>query len=113
MFVVDGGGQNAPLEREDADDGLESSGGSEQVPRHRLGRADRHAGRLLAEDRLDGLSFEFVVEWRGGAMGVHVSELAQRQSGIAYGRPHGARGTLTLRGGRGHVMGISGGSVSD
>src|SRR6266436_8828064 len=103
MLVIDGRRQNLPLEREDADDGLESSGGSEQVPRHRYGRADGHSGRVIAEYRLDGLGFEFVVEWRGSAVGVHVPELALRQSAVVDGRPHGPRCALTLGGRCGHM----------
>src|SRR5437773_4287168 len=113
MLVVDGGRKYLPLEREDANDRLQSSRGSEQVPGHRFGRADRLALCVVSEYRLDGLGFEFVVEGCGGAVRVHVSELAQRQAGIVDRRLHGPRGALTLRGRRGHMMGISGGSVTD
>src|SRR6266446_6985916 len=113
MLVVDGGGKHLPLEREDADDRFESSRGSEQMSRHRFCRADGHASSMIAEYRLDGLGFEFVVEWCGSAVGVHVSELAQRQSGIVDGSPHGPRCALTLGGRSGHMMGISRGSVTD
>src|SRR2546425_7116577 len=68
---------------------------------------------MVSEYRLDGLGFEFVVEWRGGAVGVHIPELAQWQSGIVNGRPHGPRCALTLGGRSGHMMGIRRCAVTD
>src|SRR3989442_13890570 len=68
---------------------------------------------MVPEYRFDGLGFEFVVEWCGSAVGVHITELGQRQSGIVNGGPHGPRCTLTLGGRSGHMMGISRGSVTD
>src|SRR5439155_15051705 len=53
VLVVDGRGKHLGLEDESGDARLQAARGPEQVARHRLGRADRHPTRVVAEDALE------------------------------------------------------------
>jgi len=105
--VVDRWGKFVPLQGEDADDRLEPPAAPRRCPVHRLRRADREFSSRVPRIPTDGLCFEFVVERRGGTVGVHISERFERQPRIPNGRPHGTRRHPHPRGGRRHVIGIS------
>ena len=60
--LVDRRRQDTFLHGHDGECRFERAGGAEQVPGHRLGRADRHIVGVLAECRLDRLRFELFVE---------------------------------------------------
>src|SRR5438045_718694 len=87
---VDGWWDAAGLEDLGAHESLEGAGGAHHVPGHALGRADRQLPSVVAEDRLDRIRLEFVVERRAGAVGVDVAHLFRTDIGAFERRPHGA-----------------------
>ena len=80
VLEVDRRRDDAVLDREHGGDRLDAAGRAEQVPGHRLGRADRDAPGVLAEDRLDRLGLDRVVELRRGAVRVDVVDLRRRRA---------------------------------
>ncbi len=99
-------------QRLDRGDGLDASGGAEQVADRRFGRGDRDLGPL-AEDRLDRVGFGAVVERGRGAVGVYVVDLGGLEPGVREGdldRPRRSRASGL---GRGQVVGVRGRSVAD
>jgi hypothetical protein len=68
------GGQDAVLQREHRDRGLEPAGGPEQVAVHRLGGGHRELVGVAAEHRADRLGLDRVGHGRG-AVGVDVADL--------------------------------------
>ena len=67
--------------------------------------------RVGAEDEPDGGSFDAVVHFGRGAVGVDVADLLRGEAGIAQGHAHGARGALG--GGLGDMAGVGGHAEAD
>src|SRR6185503_5399678 len=87
-LVVDRRRYDAVARGERADDELHGARGAQHVAGHRLGRTDRHALRVLAEDGLDRLRLVRVVGGRRRAVGVDVVDVGGRPAGILHGDAH-------------------------
>ena len=80
IVEIDRGRQDVVLDRLDAENELRRARRAEQVPGHRLGRADGQLLRVVAEDGLDRLGLGHVADRRRGAVGVDVIDLVQRDA---------------------------------
>ena len=95
------------MQREHGRDGLDTAGGAEQVPGHRLGGRHGQLPRVLAEDPLDGERLELVVVGRRGAVRVDVVDVGGREARVLQRAGHRARGAVALGIGRRHVMRVA------
>ena len=76
MTQIDGRRRDLLLQRQRSEYGFDATGGAQQVTGHRLGRADRHAARVIAEAVLDGDRLGDVAERCGGSVRVDVVDFA-------------------------------------
>ena len=90
MFQVHRRRHDLIAQREHRDAGFQSAGAAQQMPGHRLGRADQHLVGVIAEGTLDGRGFEFIAQRRRCAVSIDVADLLRRDAGIAQRIAHHA-----------------------
>src|SRR5690606_1980279 len=112
FLEVESGRDPTPFEGEAGDGGLDGAGGTERVRVVGLGAADGDASRAFAEEGLEGHALGGVVEGRGGAVRADEVDLFRADAGALEGRAHGAEGLGAVGPGRGHVVCVVGGGVS-
>ena len=71
------GGRHLIAHRQHAEDRLHHAGGTEQMPGHRLGRADGQLVGVLAEGALDGDGLGLVAQRRRGRVRIQVLHVAR------------------------------------
>ena len=71
-----------PVDGEQGGNGFHGARRTEQVADHRLRRADGDLAGVLAERHFQRSRLGRVVERRGGAVGVHVVNLARLDAGV-------------------------------
>ncbi len=76
IFVIDCRWQDAVTHRQEAHNHLGDSRCGDEMPHHALGAADGGVVGFLAEDFLSCERFHFVVDYRAGAVGVDVIDVA-------------------------------------
>ena len=86
LVEVDGGVQEPVLHLDEQGHQLDQARRGQAVPEHGLGRVDRDAIGVIAEDLLDRLDLGGVGEDRRGAVGVDVVDLLRRDAARRAGR---------------------------
>src|SRR5712692_10411972 len=80
---------------------------------HRLGRADRHARRMLAEDTFDRVGLSGVVVGSRSAMGIDIIDFEWIDPAAAQRQAYAPRCPFPFWRGSGHVVGISVGPIAN
>ena len=96
LIEVDRRRRDLVAQGKDREPGLERTGTAEEMAGHRLGRADRQARRLLAEDPLDRPRFRLVAERRGRGVRVQVLDLLWCKARICERGEHRPRHTVAV-----------------
>src|SRR5690606_16704039 len=111
--IVAGGWQDANVDRLNRCNGLDASGCTQHVPRHRLGGGDGWDRLRVAPDGLECDRLVQIVRLRGGAVGVDVADCFLVYAGRTQ-RPVDAAHRACTTGGRGgDVVGIRRGCITD
>ena len=99
--VVDRRGDDVLVDGLDGENGLECSGGAEQVAGHGLGGAEVQLVGVVAEDFVYGLLLAAVADGRGGAVQVDVVDVLGPETCVAQGVLHDEDGSepFGVRGG--------------
>ncbi|MNP15325.1 hypothetical protein D3C76_1076790 [compost metagenome] len=113
LVQVDGGRSHLAVDRQHAEDRFHGTGGAQQVPGHRLGRADRQLVGMLTEHALDRRHLGHVASRGRGAMGVDVADLFRLDVGITQGVGHAAGSAFAGVGWRSHVVGVTAHAEAD
>ena len=111
-FVIDGGRDDAGLDRLDAGNHFDRARRAQHVAGGALDGADGEAARVVAKEGLDGPGFGDVALGGGGAVGVDVGDGLEVEAAAAHGDFHAAGGALAVRAGGGDVVGVGGVAVA-
>ncbi len=106
---VDRGMDEAFVQREHADHGLDRPGRTDRVAEDALGGGDGHLARPAQPG--DDLGLGDVVERGAAAVGVDVGDVAGAQARVGERLPDAPLGALPLGVGRGQVVGVGGAAV--
>ena len=99
-------------DRQDAEDALDRTGATEQMPDRRFGARHRRTGQIVAEHAL-GCGELDRVGHRRGAVGVDVIDVGRLHPGLAQRHAHREFGALAFGMRRGDVVGIAREAVAD
>ena len=82
LIVVDGRRHDVVLHRKAANDGFNSTGGSEEVTGHRLGGRDVEFVGMITEELRDGFRLRNVTDGRGRTVHVDVVDVFGLETGV-------------------------------